>query len=242
MKGIPGLIIAATLAIAGGICNWLYIARQADRYERESFVVVSADQIRAGEKFKRQDFGKVDIPKNNLGNLERIAVRWQDLSTIVDQVAVKDFTRDQLILQDDLRTPPSRPLNQNLGPNERIIILPVDPRSFNPQHVNPGDMVSFRIPPALGGRPSPNAVGADSVEPAAEIIGPFRILALGNRKGSIDTARVIGQRSSSENDIAVSVEIRGNDVEPKAQRILNIISTTNFKGVQVLLHPATDRQ
>ena len=101
-------------------------------------------------------------------------------------------------------------------------------------------MVSFRIPPALGGRSSSTGVGADDSEPAAEIIGPFRILALGNRKGSIDTARIIGQRPSSENDIAVSVEIRGADVEPKAQRILNIVSMTNFKGVQVLLHPATD--
>ncbi|NQV23380.1 MAG: hypothetical protein HQ518_03340 [Rhodopirellula sp.] len=250
MKGIPGLIIAATLAVAGGICNWLYIAKQADRYERESFVKVKVDQIRAGDRFKKDDFDKIDIPKNNLGNLEKIAVRWQDLSTVLNQVAVKDFTRDQLILQDDLRTPPSRALNQMLAPNERIIFLPVDPRSFNPQHVNPGDMVSFRIPASLGIAASPTAaVGVENTDLTtenqqrrAEIIGPFRILALGNRKGTIDTARVIGQRSGSENDIAVSVEIRGNDVEPNAQTILDVVSRTNFKGVQVLLHPASDNK
>ena len=240
MKGVPGLIIAAALAIAGGICNWLYIARQADRYERESFVKVNVDQIRAGEKFKRQDFNKVDIPKNNLGNLEKIAIRWQDLSTIENQVAVKDFVRDQLVLQDDLRTPPAEPLNRKLGPNERIIFLPVDPRSFNPQHVNPGDIISFRIPTSLGGRPTPATVGSEDTTPLEEIIGPFRILALGNRKGTIETSRIIGQRSGSENDIAVSVEIRGTELEPKAKRILDIVSMTNFKGVQVLLHPATD--
>jgi hypothetical protein len=209
MKGIPGLIIAATLAIAGGICNWLYIARQADRYERESFVVVNVEQIRAGEKFKFQDFTRVEIPKNNLGNLEKIAVRWQDLSTIVDQPAVKDYVRDQLILQDDLKTPPQENLNRKIGPNERVVWLPVDPRSFNPQHVNPGDMVSFRIPAAMSGQPTSTAVGTEEDVSIEEILGPFRILALGNRKGTPETARLAGQRFGSENVMAVSVRIDG---------------------------------
>ena len=240
MKGVPGLIIAAALAIAGGICNWLYIARQADRYERESFVIVKVDQIRAGDKFKRQDFDKVDIPKNNLGNLEKIAVRWQDLSTVVGQPAVKNYVRDQLILQDDLKTPPSENLNKKIGPNERVVWLPVDPRSFNTQHVNPGDMVSFRVPPAMSGSPTPATVGVEEAAPPEEIVGPFRILALGNRRGTPETARVAGQRFGSENVMAVSVEIRGTELEPKARRIFDIVSRTNFKGVQVLLHPATD--
>jgi Flp pilus assembly protein CpaB len=241
MKGIPGLIIAAALAIAGGICNWLYIAKQADQYERESFVVVNVDQIRAGEKFKRQDFDKVDIPKNNLGNLEKIAVRWKDLSTVLGQSAVKDFARDQLILQDDLKTPPQENLNRKIGPNERVVWLPVDPRSFNPQHVNPGDMVSFRVPPGMSGS-SPTAVGAEGSDSPQleEILGPFRILALGNRKGSPETARVAGQRYGSENVMAVSVRIEGTQLENKAKKIFNIVAMTNFKGVQVLLHPAAD--
>lgn len=241
MKGIPGLIIAATLAIAGGICNWLYIAKQADRYERESFVVVRVDQIRAGEKFKREDFDKVDIPKNNLGNLEKIAVHWQDLDAVVGLPAVKDFVRDQLILQDDLKTPPQENLNRKIGPNERVMWLPVDPRSFNPQHVNPGDMVSFRIPASMA--IAPTAVGADPTKPPLEeILGPFRILALGNRKGSPETARVAGQRFGSENVMAVSVKIDGTQLEKKAQQILNVVNMTNFKGVQVLLHPAADSE
>jgi Flp pilus assembly protein CpaB len=215
MKGIPGLIIAAALAIGGGICNWLYIAKQADRYERESFVVVRVDQIRAGEKFKKDDFAKVDIPKNNLGNLEKIAVRWQDVSTVSGQTAVKDFVRDQLILQDDLKTAPQENLNRKIGPDERVVWLPVDSRSFNSQHVNPGDMVSFRIP---GGMSGATAVGTVDSTPMEEILGPFRILALGNRKGSPETARVAGQRFGSENVMAVSVRIEGTQLEKKAPR------------------------
>ena len=239
MKGIPGLIIAAALALAGGICNWLYIAKQADRYERESFVVVRVDQIRAGDKFKREDFSKVDIPKNNLGNLEKIAVHWQDLDAVVGLPAVKDFVRDQLILQDDLKTPPQENLNRKIGPDERVVWLPVDPRSFNPQHVNPGDMVSFRIPTGMSGA-SPTAVVSDESAPLEEILGPCRILALGNRKGSPETARAAGQRFGSENVMAVSVRIDGTQLEKKAQTIFQVLAKTNFKGVQVLLHPAAD--
>ena len=34
MKGITGIIIAAALAVTGGVCNWLYIQKQADSYRR----------------------------------------------------------------------------------------------------------------------------------------------------------------------------------------------------------------
>ncbi len=239
MKGVTGLIIALTLAISGGICNWMYIARQADGYERVSFVKVDADQIRVGDRFKREHFGKVDIPKNNLGNLETVAVKWIDLSTVINRVASKNYVRDQIILQDDLTTPASGDLNKKIGPDERVMWLPVDPRGFNPQHVNPGDMVSFRVPKLLTGGPTPVA-SDEGDEPASdEIIGPFRILALGNRKGDPQIGKAYGQRFGSENVLAISVKVRGTSLEPRAQRILDVLATTNFKGVQVLLHPST---
>jgi len=242
MKGVPGLIIAATLGVAGGICNWLYIARQAEDYEKESFVKIGVDRIQAGEEFTRGDFDKVEIPQRNLGNLDKIAIRWEDLSTIIGQTAVKNYVSNQLVLQEDLRTPPHEDLNHKIGPNEVATWVPVDPRSFNPQHVNPGDMVSFRVPASLGVRPSPagQPVGAQpqAQSGGGEIIGPFRILALGNRMGSPEAARAAGQRFGSENIITVSVEVRDGELEPKAQRLFEIRARTNFKGVQVLLHPA----
>lgn len=241
MKGVTGLIIALTLAIAGGACNWMYIARQADRYERVSFVKVDADQIRAGARFKREDFGKVDIPKNNLGNLETVAVKWIDLSTVLNRVASKNYVRDQILLQDDLTTPASGDLNKKIGPEERVMWLPVDPRGFNPQHVNPGDMVSFRVPKLLTGGPTP-VVSEDDEPQIDEIVGPFRILALGNRKGDPQIAKAYGQRFGSENVLAISVKMRGSSLDPRAQRILDVLATSNFKGVQVLLHPATENE
>jgi len=242
MKGVTGLVIATTLAIAGGVCNWLYLARQADRYERVSFICVQADQIRAGEKFKEEHFTRVDIPKNNLGNLENVAVKWSAVTAVIGTTAIKDYVRDELLLDEDVMTPARENLNEKIGPNERVIWLPVDTRSFNPQHVNPGDSVSFRVPRLISGGPEPETGDGNTVPSTEEIIGPFRILALGNRKGQPELARAAGVRPGSENVVAISVEIRGNELEPKAQRILDILAMSNFKGVQVLLHPSTERK
>ena len=95
MKGITGLVIAATLAIAGGICNWIYIARQADNYRRIGFMKVAVDRIRAGDRFKESDFDRVDFPKDFLGNIDAVAVKWEDKETIFGEIATRDYVRDQ---------------------------------------------------------------------------------------------------------------------------------------------------
>lgn len=240
MKGIQGLVIAAALGITGGVCNWLYISQQADQYERVSLLAIKRDvQLEIGDRFKESHFMKVDVPKLRLGNLESTAVLWKDRAGVVNLPATRNYTGGaEILMVQDLQTPAKEDLNKKIGPDERIMWLPVDSRTFNPQHVNPGDQVSFRIP-ALLAQPVPASApdgGGD------EIIGPFRILALGNRKGRREIHRAAGLKSGSENVIAISVEIRANQLAPKAQRISAILQRTNFKGVQVLLHPASEKE
>lgn len=240
MKGIQGLIIAAAMAIAGGVCNWMYLANQADRYERVAFIKVEVDEIRIGDKFKEEHFAKVEIPRNALGNIETTAVKWTDLNTVVGKVAIRDYARDQILLHEDLRTPPTLPLNKLIGKDELYFWLPIDPRTLNPHQVNPGDMISFRVP--RQGVPTPATVDPDNTKPqlgaAEEIVGPFRILALGNRRGSLEVAKAGGQVGGSENNIALVAEFRDGKFERKAARIIDINATTGMKGVQPLLHPA----
>ena len=245
MKGIQGLVIALALAITGGVCNWLYLANQADRYERMAFVKINVDQIVAGDKFKDEHFAKVEIPRNNLGNIETIAVKWVDLSTVLGVVANRDYVRDQLVLADDLKTPPTQDLSKLIGPDEVIAWLPVDPRTFNPRQVNPGDMVSFRIP--QNSFPAPALADADpDAAPARisgeEIIGPFRILALGNRRGSLEVAQARGQAGGSENTITFSVEFRNEKLEKNARRVFDLMNQTGLRGVQPLLHSAKQKK
>jgi len=246
MKGMQGLIIALVMAIAGGVCNWMYLANQADRYERMAFIKVDVDEIRIGDKFKEEHFAKVEIPRNALGNIETTAVKWSDLNTVVGKVAIRDYARDQILLHEDLRTPPTMPLNKLIGKDELYFWLPIDPRSLNPQQVNPGDLISFRVPRQGVPTPATGNLDGDATKPKAElgvsaideIIGPFRILALGNRRGSLEVAKAGGQTGGSESSIALVAEFRDGKFERKAARIIDINATTGMKGVQPLLHPA----
>ena len=241
MKGTQGLVIAVALGITGAVCNWLYMAQQATNYERVAFLAVgNGMQIEAGDKFTEAHFIRIDIPKSDLGNLEKTAVKWSDLNVVVGHPATKDYIGGEIILNQDLRTPAKEDLNNLIGKDERVIWLPVDSRTFNPQHVNPGDQVSFKVPRHLGRNPQPAGSKKSPPLTVNEIIGPFRILALGNRKGRRDIRTAAGLSSGSENVIAISVQVRSNQLEPKAERISGLLQMTNFQGVQVLLHPAAE--
>lgn len=237
MKGITGIIIAAALAITGGVCNWLYIQKQADSYRRIGFVKVVANDIRIGDRFKPEHFEEVQFPEAFLGKLDTIAVRWSDVDSVIDTRATREYVRDQLVLHEDLRTPPARPLNELLGKDEREMTLPIDTRMFNPAHVNPGDEVSFWFPKVAASAP---AVGSDEPVPDGqeEIIGPFRLLAVGNRRGSREVQKASGQRAGSESSIGISFTILpSGQPEPRAIRLKQLFAMTNGKGVQILLHP-----
>ncbi|MBC8290777.1 MAG: hypothetical protein H8E37_10720 [Planctomycetes bacterium] len=158
MKGITGIIIAAALAVTGGVCNWLYIQKQADSYRRIGFVKVVKD-IRIGDKFKPDDLQEVQFPEAFLGKLGTVAVRWSDVESIYDTRATREYVPDQLVLHDDLKTPPSRPLNELLGKDDREMTLPIDTRMFNPAHVNPGDEVSFWFPKIAARQPAARQAG-----------------------------------------------------------------------------------
>ena len=241
MKGMQGLFIAACLGIIGAVCNWFYLMRLADKTERVAFVGVKSEvNISAGQKFKESDFMKVEIPMNRLGNLEKTAVRWEAVDSVKGFPSNKDYLGGELLLQQELRTPAKADLNKMINDSQRVIWLPVDSRTFNPAHVNPGDLVSFRVPdivakPALANATDPNTG-------VSEIIGPFRILALGNRKGRREISRAAGVAVGAENVIAIAVETsdKGTKLDAMGQRLSEVLQKTNFQGVQLMLHPAED--
>ena len=250
MKGIQGIVIAVALGITGAVCNWLYLSNQARNYQSVSFVAVRADAgVNFGDRFKEDYFVRVDVPKSRVGNLERTAVKWEDRMAWLGIAATRSYgeSGDEILLHQELKTPAKKDLNTMIGESERIMWLPVDSRTFNPSHVNPGDSISFRVPQYASSRPIP-AKGSSGARPgsttvSAEIIGPFRILALGNRKGRRDVRKAAGLSSGAENTLAISVIVDKNGhLEARAQQLSQILQLTNFQGVQALLHPASEQE
>ena len=237
MKGAQGIMIAVAMGVVGFVCNWLYLEREASRVELVSFVGVSQPaDVKRGDVIQSDDLVPISMPKSHESQLAQVAVLWDQRDLVIGQKAARDLAvsgEAELVMHRDLTTPAIKDINELIADNERVMWLPVDSRTFNPQHVDPGDQVSFRIPEFGKG-----ASRSQPTEAGGKILGPFRILALGNRKGRRDVRQAAGLASGAENVIAVAVKVKNPDgkLEPQAETLAGILAVNNFQGVQVLLH------
>jgi len=237
MKGAQGIMIAVAMGVVGFVCNWLYLEREASRVELVSFVGVSQPaDVKRGDVIQSGDLVPISMPKSHESQLAQVAVLWDQRDLVIGQKAARDLAvsgEAELVMHRDLTTPAIKDINELIADNERVMWLPVDSRTFNPQHVDPGDQVSFRIPEFGKG-----ASRSQPTEAGGKILGPFRILALGNRKGRRDVRQAAGLASGAENVIAVAVKVGNPDgkLEPQAETLAGILAVNNFQGVQVLLH------
>lgn len=175
-------------------------------------------KINAGDKFSEAHFMKVSIPGNNLGNLDKVAVKWDARVTVVGQSATRSYSPGEILLWHDLRTSPELDIKKLLSADERVLWIPVDTRTFVPALVNVGDNVSFIVPRVGGAFPTfveESGAVASKAPSVIETIGPFRILALGNRLGSPEVLRAAGQIFSQENVMVVAVRVAGGEFDEK---------------------------
>jgi hypothetical protein len=250
MKGVPGLLIALGLGIVGAFCNWMYLAQLGRDMQSIDFIGVSDTgnvKINAGDKFNEGHFMKISIPGTAVGNLDKAAYQWKDLAAVVGAAATKSYSPGEILLRQDVRTPPEMDIKKLLSPDERVIWIPVDTRTFVPALVNAGDNVSFIVPRTGGAFPTPvpedpgaAAAAAAHLPATTETIGPFRILALGNRLGSQEVLRAAGMSPSQENVMAVAVKFDKGEFDAKGQKLLDTLRLTNFQQVQVILHPSPE--
>jgi Flp pilus assembly protein CpaB len=238
MKGSIGLAIAAGLGIVGAICNWLYLERLAGEQETVQLVALRNDvQLNIGDSFEDSDLEPVPIPESRAGNLIERAVGWRVRDTVVGERATRAYYGGEIILEEDLVTPAIRDLSETLQDNQVARWVPIDGRSVVPDQINPGDMVSFEVPrtsavPTPAGT-TPPIVAAGSMQ----LIGPFRVLALGTRRerpGVAESART-GSRSSS-NTITIVVDLINGQLEPKAAQLFEAIRLSENNGVAIQLH------
>ena len=245
MKGVPGLLIAVGLGIIAAFCNWFYLAERASQLDTVDFIGIADNaRINAGEKFTESHFMKIPIPSENVKGLASTAYLWSDLATLVGETATKSYDPGEIVLRQNVHTPPELDIKKLLAADERALWIPVDQRTFVPALVSAGDLVSFIVPHTMAGGPTPVATDGSPgmAAPAAltETIGPFRILALGTRLGSQNVLRAAGMTPTQENVMAVAVKMVGGDFDEKGQKVLEVLRLTNFQQVQVILHPASD--
>ncbi len=247
MNGYKGLAIAAVLGVLGAILNWFYLDSKVQELDSVEYLgIAQSTVIRPGDRFTEEQLVKVAIPKNAQGELPHFAVLYSDRQTVIGMPAVRLYAGGELVLRQDLKSPP--PALSLARENERAMWIPVDTRTFVPSLVNPGDMVSFLVgeTPTPAAEPGPDGEEAENPPPTplptAELIGPFRVLSLGNRLGSSEVLKAAGISQQQENVMTVSINVNGGQLDPKAAKLWRLLRLSSFQQVGVLLHPHTKSQ
>ena len=238
MKGVPGLLIALGLAIAGGFLNWFYMAQKSREYDLVKFIGVTEGGIRQGEVIVDSNLVGIDIPLRYALRLKEAAPTFGDKTTVVGMTAYRDFLAGELILTQDLKTPPNNDLKRDLGKDEVAIWVNVDSRGFVPQFFSGGDEVAFIVPAVGAGPVTPAGQPGQAVDQPTEMIGPFYILALGNRRGNADRAKASGMSQSSESVIAIRVKkVSETQLAPEAQRLLSRLRLSGNQALGMVMYP-----
>lgn len=250
MKGIQGLIVAAALGVLGAALNWLYLSEQSRGFSSVHFIAVrTGTVIHPGDAIRDDHLMNVAVPKAQSENLKDVVYLWQDLSTVVNIKATREYKGGEFLLRSDYKTP--RP-ELALKPFERLIWVTVDSRAFVPELVDPGNEVTFIVPVPVDSKPTPAGTtsalpeGAppEPVREAAnapgsnlEMIGPFKIGSLGNRLGTIEVMRAGNQTPTQERQIGIIVKWEANKLEPNAMKLQDRLQRVNFSNVGIILHP-----
>ncbi|RLS44528.1 MAG: hypothetical protein DWH81_00675 [Planctomycetota bacterium] len=243
MKGFTGLLIAAILGLAGAVCNWLYLQRASNTLGRVSFISIRPDvQLNVGDPIKDEDLQRIDLPDNAAGNLRSVAPEWSAKAAVVGQRANRIFSGGEIILEMDLAAPAQQQLAKTLQENEVAFWVPIDPRSVVAEQINPGDLVSFEVPASVltsGTAPMPtSATPRAGAKDNPEIIGPFRVLAIGARREPINVQQAFRGRAGTETTLTIVAELKQGQLDPLSARLSEVLGSQNRQGLIVLLHSA----
>ena len=245
MKGIQGLILAIGLGVAGALFNWAYLYRASDEIDLVYVIgIAPGAEVRRGEPLDKETHLKeIPVTKRRWeSQLKDFAYKWDDLETVDRMPVYRDLHGGYLLLRDDLRTPPPQirfedKKNLKEGTVERGMFVPFQTKNFVSSLVNPGDKVDFVV--SLGGTGGPTPATGGELPPSVppDIIGPFTILSLGNRLGSVEVMRAAGMTPTQENVLLISVKLIDGQMEPKAQKLWDLLNRTNFQQVGIMIRP-----
>jgi len=252
MNNWIGLLIALSLALVAGVLNWKYLERKTEEVEMVSFLAIKdGETVEAGKRFAESNFTRLDIPKKSVGSLQNSAVLYDDLHTVVSANALRDYRGGQVIMLQDLKTPPKK---LTLDAGEVAYFVPVGGNSFVARHFAPGDQVTFALAPPrkVNFKNAPpvvpegtndtekdwNLTDNNAVEIAqgpTEFIGPFRVIAVGARLSTYDVSRAQGGRAGQESTLGIAIKLENGQYDQKGRDLIDRVMAPGFRHAGVIL-------
>jgi hypothetical protein len=229
MKGIQGLIIAIVLGVVGFGFNMYYL-NTSRNFEHDAFIGVNKNaSVKRGTPLAKSHLEMITIPKEFVGNLKEYALPWTDLDAIMGRTSIRDYQRGDLLLRNDFRTAPDE---LRLVGGETAISVPIDTRTTITSQIIPGDTrVSFYLA-EVANKPG-------TVDPGW--LGPFDVLAVGNRMGSTDVDNGRRNRGGSENMLTLKATNAKGKQNNQMSVLLNHLAGSNFKPLRLKIHAPASR-
>jgi len=252
MKSSHALILAVLLGVLGVLLNYLYLRNKVKEIGNKVDFVGIASEVKPGERLLTKHLEKIPIPTGQAEILDKFAFRYVDVETVINKPVSRRLVEGSLLLEDDLKTPPPE---LKLGENELAWPIPVDTRAFVPSLIRPGDEVWFlgaatpvAVPTPATEEPIPESGSneAEALSPtgplvtpgSSRIIGPFTVLALGNRLGSAEVMRAAKIRQVQENVMLVKVVMdEQGRLESPANELLGLLEATGSRPLGYFWRP-----
>jgi hypothetical protein len=226
MKGIQGLVIAIVLGIVGAAFNWVYLNNKSKEFEIESFIGVKKGQtIALGAPIKKAYLEKIDIPKSNARNLKVYAYPHENLDSLIGQKSIRKYEGGELLLRQDFQTHPNR---LNLENKQQAFWVPIDTRTTITSHITPGiTQVYFFVPGAN------NQKHASPSSEDRDWLGPFEVLSVGNRFGSVDTMKASKTAPKNEHMLTLRATDKNGKPNNKASRLVKHLTNTDYQPLRL---------
>jgi hypothetical protein len=237
--------------------NWAYLMnRTSDKVNVNFIGIKKGVTLNNGDAIKAEQIEPVGLPNDAVGNLKDFAVFYDskttpDMQTVVGQKVWRVIQGPRFLMKDDLKTPPPE---LRLEADETAMFVPVDTRSIITSLIQPGDQVMFLVSRTVPGMPTPAkatvpALGGAAQEPTPDPsnteenptpvpkvpidkIGPFKVLSIGNRLGSLEVMKSAKIPQTQENVMTISIKPKDED---KALFLQSRLDATNYRQVGVRL-------
>jgi len=226
MKGIQGLVIAIVLGIVGAAFNWVYLNNKSKEFEIESFIgVKKGHEIALGDPIKKSYLQKIDIPKANARNLKVYAYPHKNLESLLGQKSIRKYGGGELLLRQDFQTSPYR---LNLENKQQAIWVPIDTRTTITSHITPGLTQVYFFVPEVNSQSASSQFSED-----ADWLGPFEVLSVGNRFGSVEAMKASKTTPRNEHMLTLRATDKNGKPNIKASRLMKHLTNTDYQPLRL---------